>query len=141
TLNIHQGALLPLSMSLFNCTFPSSIHYLHLENCKHYFNEEDCTILTHSSLTSQCKQLNILVKNCQSIIILVNNMTNLCTLRVRFTDENINEFEPSRMRNNVTDETILCKDEDIQWMINQLPPTCVITRHPLCINHIRIWLK
>ncbi|CAF1467607.1 unnamed protein product [Adineta steineri] len=142
TLTIHQDASFPLPMSLFNCTFPSSIHYLHLQNCKHYFNEEDCTILTHSSLTSQCKQLNILVKNRQSIIIiLVNNMTVLCALRARFTDENINEFEPSRMRNNVTDETILCKDEDIQWMINQLPPTCVITRHPLCINHIRIWLK
>ncbi|CAF4413222.1 unnamed protein product [Adineta steineri] len=68
-------------------------------------------------------------------------MTNLCALRARFTDEKIYEFEPSRLRNNVTDETMLCKDEDIQWMINQLPPTYVITRHPLCVNHIRIWLK
>ncbi|CAF1036915.1 unnamed protein product [Adineta steineri] len=140
TLIIHQDASLPFSMAIFNCTFPS-IHYLHLENCKHYFNEEDCTILSHSSLTSQCKQLDILVKNRQSIIILINKMTNLCALRARFTDEKIFEYEPSRMRHNVTDETILCKDEDIQWMIDQLPSTCIITRHPLCINHIRIWLK
>ncbi|CAF4304894.1 unnamed protein product [Adineta steineri] len=141
TLTIRQNASLPLPMSLFNCTFPSSIHYLNLENCSHYFNEEDCFILSHSSLTSQCKQLDILVKNRESIIILVNNMPNLCTLRARFTDEIIFESRPSRIRNNVDDEIILCKDEDIQWLVTHLPSTCAISRHPFCVNHLRIWVK
>ncbi|CAF1427852.1 unnamed protein product [Adineta steineri] len=141
SLTIRQNASLPLSMSLFNCTFPSSIHYLHLEYCKHYFNEEDCIILTHSSLISQIKQLDILVKNRESIIILVNNMSNLCTLRARFTDEIIFESRPSRIRNNVDAEIILCKDEDIQWLVTHLPSTCAISRHPCCVNHLRIWIK
>ncbi|CAF1446315.1 unnamed protein product [Adineta steineri] len=118
SLTIRQNASLPLSMSLFNCTFPSSIHYLHLEYCRHYFNEEDCFILSHSSLTSQCKQLNILVTNRESIIILVKNMPNLCTLCARCTD-----------------------NEDIQWLTDHLPPTCAISRHPSFVNQIRIWIR
>ncbi|CAF0890618.1 unnamed protein product [Adineta steineri] len=141
TLTIHHDASLPLPMSLFNCTFPSSIHYLNLQYCEHYFNEEDCTILTHSSLTSQCKFLDILVKNRQSIMILVSNMINLCALSARFTDKMVSECRSTRIRNNIDDEVILCKDEDIQWLINELPPTCAITRHPFCVNHIRIWIK
>ncbi|CAF1431578.1 unnamed protein product [Adineta steineri] len=140
-LTIHQDASLPLPMSLFDCTFPSSIHYLDLEYCKHYFNEEDCIILTHSSLTSQIKQLDILVKNRESITILVKNMPNLSTLCARFTDEIIFESRPSRIRNNVDDEIILCKDEDIQWLVTHLPSTCAISRHPFCVNHLRIWIK
>ncbi|CAF1402090.1 unnamed protein product [Adineta steineri] len=141
TLIVHQDTSLPLPMLFFNCTFPSSIRYLYLQECKHYFNEEDCILLCHSSLTSQCQQLDILVKNRQSIMILMNNMINLCTLRARFTDEETSDYMPSRMHNNVDDESILCKDEDIQWLIEHLPSTCLISRHPFCVNHLRIWIK
>ncbi|CAF0738756.1 unnamed protein product [Adineta steineri] len=132
TLTIHQKSLLPLPMSLFNCTFPSSIHYLDLENCEHYFNEKDCIRLTRSSLTSHCERLDIPVKNLQSIIILVRNMINLCVLRASFPDEQTYENRPSRICND---------DEDIQWLIDHLPSTCAISRDPSCFNDIRIWIK
>ncbi|CAF4151617.1 unnamed protein product [Adineta steineri] len=132
TLTIHQKSLLPLPMSLFNCTFPSSIHYLDLENCEHYFNEKDCIRLTRSSLTSHCERLDIPVKNLQSIIILVCNMNNLCALRASFPDEQIYENRPSRICND---------DEDIQWLIDHLPSTCAISRDASCFNDIRIWIK
>ncbi|CAF4198596.1 unnamed protein product [Adineta steineri] len=134
TLTIHQKSLLPLPMSLFNCTFPSSIYYLDLENCEHYFNEKDCIRLTRSSLTSQCKRLDIPVKNLQSIIILVCNMNNLCALHASFPDEAIFDNMPSKICDN--DD-----DEDIQWLIDHLPATCVISRDPSCFNDIRIWVK
>ncbi|CAF1049376.1 unnamed protein product [Adineta steineri] len=140
-LTLHQDASLPLPMSLFKCTFSSSIHYLYLQNCKHFFSEEDCIILSHSSLTSHCKQLDILVKNRESITILVNNMTSLCTLRARFTDEKICDISPPIICNNVVDKIILCTDADILWLTDQLPSTCAISRHPFCVNHIRIWIK
>ncbi|CAF4201905.1 unnamed protein product [Adineta steineri] len=131
TLTIHQDASLPLPMSLFDCTFPS-IRYFDLENCKHYFDEEDCIILTRSSLTSHCERLDIPVRNRQSIMILVKNMINLCALRASLPDEKIFGYMPSRICNN---------DEDIQWLIDRLESTCAISRHPFCVNHIRIWIK
>ncbi|CAF1517424.1 unnamed protein product [Adineta steineri] len=68
-------------------------------------------------------------------------MTNLCALSARFTNEMVSEYRSTRTRNNIDDEMILCKDEDIQWLVNQLTPTCAIGRHPFCVNHIRIWIK
>ncbi|CAF4228987.1 unnamed protein product, partial [Adineta steineri] len=37
--------------------------------------------------------------------------------------------------------SILGKDEDSQWLIGHLPSTCLISRHPFCVNHLRIWIK
>ncbi|CAF1470757.1 unnamed protein product [Adineta steineri] len=54
-------------------------------------------------------------------------MTNLCALSARFTNEMVSEYRSARIRNNIDDEVILCKDEDIQWLVNELPSTCAIT--------------
>jgi hypothetical protein len=119
-------------MSLFQ--YPNkSICQLYLQNCKYYFNEEECITLSHSPLGIQCQVLDILVKNHESII-------NLRVLHVHCEHKKNCEYLLLRMNDQVHHENIQCKDDGVQWLKDRLSSTCLISRHPDSISHIRIWI-
>jgi hypothetical protein len=139
-LYISQDASLPLQTSLFKYT-NASVRGLYLENYNHQFNEEECSILSHSPLGVQCDLLSIHVKNRESIIILVKNMIHLQALHVKCEDDEY--FKHGSLTGYVTEShgtNISNKDDLIQWLKDQLPSTCVIARDPKSVSHIRMWI-
>ncbi|CAF1051607.1 unnamed protein product [Adineta steineri] len=119
TLIISQDDSLPLQTALFRYT-NSTVRELHLHECNYYFNEEECITLAHSPLGLQCQVLSIVVKNCESIIILVQQMNKLRILKVVVNDEN--------------------NDKHIQWLKDYLPSTYIITRNVNMRNGILVWI-
>ena len=77
------------------------------------------------SIRLQCEILEISVKNYENIIIFVKHMLNLRALHVQCENDNIH---------------IRSKFETIQWLKDRLPLTCLISRDPDSIHHIRIWM-
>jgi hypothetical protein len=116
---IKQVALLPLQTSIFRYT-SVSVRRLDLIDCNHCFNEEECITLTLSPLGIQCQVLFIWINNRQIIIDLINNMHNLRTLIVKYTN----------------------KDDDplIHWLKIRLPSTCLITDDSYDEYRISIWI-
>lgn len=125
--SINQHESTPLQISIFKYR-STSVRELDLRNINHYFDEDDCIKLSHSSLGVQCEVLSILVDNYQSIITLVQNMRKLRSLKVRCQNE---QYTPSIDGNN---------DECIQWLKNHLPSTFVVLRDPKETFDILIWI-
>ncbi|CAF4316315.1 unnamed protein product [Adineta steineri] len=117
--NLNQDDSLPLQTALFRYT-NSTVRELHLHECNYYFNEEECITLAHSPLGLQCQVLSIVVKNCESIVILVQQMNKLRILKVVVNDEN--------------------NDKHIQWLKDYLPSTYIITRNVNMRNGILVWI-
>jgi hypothetical protein len=101
-----------------------------LWNCNHYFNEEECLILTRSPLGVQCEVLLILVNNRESIINLVQNMHNLRALIVKCLDD---EYDK---RSALTENN----DEVIEWLKARLSSTYLIVRDPKTDSNIIMWI-
>ncbi len=90
-------------------------------DCNYCFNEEECITLTRSPPAIQCQVLSIRINNHQIIIDLINNMHNLRTLIVKYTDKN--------------------HDDLIQWLKHRLPSTCLINHHSYDEYRISIWIQ
>ena len=141
-LHISQDESLPLQNSLFKYT-SVSVRYLDLQECKYWFNEEECMALCHSPLGIQCEVLSIHVKNRQSIIILVKNMTNLRALHIECEGENFHKQSTSNNNGNneLRDENnIENKDDLAQWLKHRLLSTCLVIRDPTSTSIIHIWI-
>ena len=117
-LSIHQRESTPLQTSIF--TYKNmSVSEVDLRNINHYFTEEDCSKLSHSPLGRQCQKLSILVRSRESVLSLVKNMHSLRSLNVRCQQE---------------------KDDLLQWLADQLTPSCVIARDPELSCSILVWI-
>jgi hypothetical protein len=128
-LTIHQNEWLSLKISLFKY-INTSIRELNLRRYDHYFNEEECLILSRSSLSIQCEVLFIWIENRQSIIYLIKNMTNLRVLIAKFKDDEYLKQSISTKHN----------DQFIQWIKDHLLSTYVIVRNSHDNSEIVIWM-
>jgi len=88
--------------------------------------------MSHSPLGIQSQVLDILVRNHESI-------TNLRILLVHCEHKKNCEYLLLTMNYQVHHENIRCKDNGVQWLKDRLSSTCLISRHPDSISHIRIW--
>ncbi len=126
-LSINQHQSTPLQTSIFKYR-NASVREFNLRNINHYFNEDDCITLSRSPLGAQCEVLSILVDNCESIIILLQHMRKIRSLKVQCQNEKYTTF--------IDDN----KDEGIQWLKNHLPPTSVVVRDHKQTWDILIWI-
>ncbi|CAF2746998.1 unnamed protein product [Rotaria sp. Silwood2] len=143
TLAIHQDASISIQMSLFKLTNPS-IRELDLKNYAHYFNENECLLLTRSLLGIQCEILSIRINNREDIITLVKNMVNLRILRIYRSEKRYLDSDHIYLKRN-NDETFRERDnintnELIQWLKDQLPSTCVVVKDLHSVHNILIWI-
>ncbi|CAF1269903.1 unnamed protein product [Rotaria sordida] len=132
----HTPCLYSLSFSSCSSTFlpqilsfefrNKSIRRLDLRGYDQYFTDEQCLILSHSSLGIQCEILFIKIQNYQILLDILNNMINLRTLIIQCENDKFNET------NN---------DELIVWLKDHLPSTCVISRDLIFYCDIRIWIR
>ncbi|UJR08201.1 hypothetical protein I4U23_012474 [Adineta vaga] len=127
---IKQDVGLPLQRSLFTYT-NTTVEDLDLESTNHNFNEEDCQALRQSPLGLQCQVLTICVENRESILILVNHMKNLRSLKVQVRNEREKKLESSDVTNN---------HELILWLKDHLSSTYMITKHEDVLDFILIWI-
>ncbi|UJR32775.1 hypothetical protein I4U23_020235 [Adineta vaga] len=110
---------------LFNIDH-STIRELNLQGPDIVYNQEQCDKLAYSSLGQQCQILFITVAKRTNIIDLVNNMKHLRSLIVRCIEEN----------------SIQTDDENlIEWLRQQLPITCSISKSKEVHNNIRLWIR
>ncbi|CAF3368143.1 unnamed protein product [Rotaria sp. Silwood2] len=140
-LNICQNVLLPLQISLFQCT-NGSVRQLYLQGCNYYFNEDECIRLCHSPLGIQCEVLSIRVNNRECIIYLVKNMKNLRSLRIQCEDEkNYKQLSLDKNDNDkYVDGKMENEDEVVKWLKDHLPSMCLVFRVPDYIKDILIWI-
>ncbi|CAF2136623.1 unnamed protein product [Rotaria magnacalcarata] len=97
-----------------------------------YFNSEECTILSNSSLAAQCEVLLIDVENRTDILQLINVMPNLRALSVRTKDNESNQLQSWEITENL-----------IEWLHKNLPSnyTYSITRNFYNLARINIWIS
>jgi hypothetical protein len=96
------------------------------------FDEEQCSQLSRSPLGLQCETLLITVKYRRNIIQLVTNMPNLRALNVQCQDDTW----PDKKHFGAA-----IRDIVVEWLHEQLPTTCTITRDSYLIHDIRIWIR
>jgi hypothetical protein len=120
-----------VSMQCLPIKFTSqSIRRLDFQKIDQFFDDQQCLLLSQSSLGIQCEILSILVQNRTNIINLLNTMINLRVLNVYSQDD----------QNN---------DELIQWLKHHLPSTCIISRNKkhtytaqsVEVKTILIWIR
>jgi hypothetical protein len=107
-----------------------SVRQLHLKGNDQWFNDEQCIILINSPLSIQCEMLSIDIENCNSVLDLVNNMTNLQALKIRCKDD---EWDFNLLLSE--------NDDFVKWLQNCLPSTCIITRDIYYLDDIHIWIR
>jgi hypothetical protein len=93
-----------------------------------YFNATTCFALINSPLGRQCEVLPIQIDDQTNIIDLINRMSNLRALTVRFKDDKSSDFELSSV-----------DDEFMEWLQVRLPFICSIRRHET--YQIDIWIS
>ncbi|UJR19864.1 hypothetical protein I4U23_022997 [Adineta vaga] len=118
-----------------------SIRQLHLQDVERSYDNEQCASLIHSPLANQCEVLSISITNRMNLLDLIQKMTNLRALNVICQDDTW-EINKDNLTSSSTDELI-------QWLIEHLPSTCVITRHNHSIQNnqqisfrpIHVWIR
>jgi hypothetical protein len=95
-----------------------SIRQLHLEESDHFFDDQQCYLLSQSPLGIQCEILSIMVQNRTNVIDLLNTMINLRVLNVYCQDD---RYIPEQSSSSFNDELI-------QWLKDHLSSTCTISR-------------
>ncbi len=95
-----------------------------------YFDNNECFILVNSPLVRQCEVLLIGIKNRSNIIDLINSIPNLRSLTCHCKDDEYNGWNSSSTTN----------DELIEWLRNNLPLTCSISRDEKRTYLIRFWI-
>jgi hypothetical protein len=107
-----------------------SVLRLNLQGTGQWFDNEQCITLIKSPLCIRCEMLTINIKDCNSVLDLVNNIINLRALNILFEDDEWNydasENEP---------------DDFISWLQKCLPSTCIITRDMYSIHDIHLWIR
>jgi hypothetical protein len=122
------------SSSSLTMTFIENINIsvlrLNLQGTGQWFDNEQCITLIKSPLCIRCEMLTINIKDCNSVLDLVNNIINLRALNILFEDDEWNydasENEP---------------DDFISWLQKCLPSTCIITRDMYSIHDIHLWIR
>jgi hypothetical protein len=104
------------------------IRQLHLLDYYHWFTEEDCFQLSHSSLGISCEVLYIAVEQRSSVLYLINTMCKLRTLIVRSEDDSWTNYSSN-------------EGELDQWLEQNLPYNCSIRRDSRFLHRIRIWIR
>jgi hypothetical protein len=139
SLTIRQDESLPLQTALFQ-NINTVVCELYLHECKHYFNEDECTGLTHSPVGMKCEVLSISIVNRMSIIYFVENMKNLRSLSVKCQDDKYSTLV-AVISNDNKDPTgnIPDVDELVQWLKDCLPWSSIV-REPDNISSILIWI-
>ena len=94
-----------------------------------WFNSDECTQLSGSSMGARCEVLFIKVKNQTNIIDLIHRMPHLQSLVVRSKDDTWTNYSSPTA------------DLLVQWLQQTLPPTCSIQRDARFVHHIRIWIQ
>ena len=94
-----------------------------------YFTKNDCNHLIRSPLGRQCEVLVIHVKHRQSMLDLIERMTNLRWLTV--------ECEHQQLSHEYSSSPT---DAPIQWLRDQLPATYVIHEDPNNRFAIQVWI-
>ena len=120
--HVRSLSIQSLNMPIFTCT-QSSIYILSFKNYR--FCAEDCLKLAQSSLGQQCQRLLIELEHQQDILILIENMPNLRTLKVKF-DESQD------------------KNEILQWLQHRLSKTIYVSLVSNLMNKmatIQIWIR
>jgi hypothetical protein len=139
--SLYINTSLSLKMSLFKCSNPS-IRELHLDKSKHYFNENECILLSHSSLGVQCEVLKIRVDNRECIINLIENMINL---RILFIYWNKKNNSKNLQLTNINDEYLNGKtqisNQFSQWLEDHLPSTYVVVSNSQYQDDITIRIE
>ena len=105
-----------------------SIRQLNLLGYDRWFNDEECTQMSHSPMGIPCEVLFIKVKNRTSISHLINTIQNLRALIVRSEDDYWTTY------------SVPAEDQLVQWLHQNLSSTCLIKRDSRFIHHIRIWI-
>ncbi|CAF1184385.1 unnamed protein product [Adineta steineri] len=101
-----------------------SIDELDFRCLNEVFNEEECINLCQSSLGIPCKILTISVTTRHSILVLIQNMTNLQALHIQY-----NEYTSNSNSNEI-----------IQWLKTQLASTSYISQDRKLNNYLHIWI-
>ncbi|CAF2737583.1 unnamed protein product [Rotaria sp. Silwood2] len=95
-----------------------------------WFNDEQCTELSCSSLGIQCEVLLIRVEHRATILNLVNRMTSLRALSIKCRDDTFN---------GSSDRSSFTEDELVKWLKECLPSVSTIARHS--VEFVRMWIR
>ena len=137
TIRVNRSSF--LKMSSLKHIKPS----LRQRNIQHdisYFNEEECLAFAHSPLVSQCEELSINVRNGESILALVHNMSRLQLLKIRCRDVELRNYLAAEIDNFICEQNVSAEDELVEWLNERLPPTYLISRCRKSTDHVRIWM-
>jgi hypothetical protein len=117
------------------------IRQLDLQKYNHWFDEEECTQLSHSSLGIHCQVLHIKVIKRTSILDFIQTMTNLRALNVQCQDDdNVNE-EHVQYDDDLGDIFLPRQEELVKWLKHHVSNEILISRDINELNHVRIWLR
>ena len=97
----------------------------------YHFDEKECIELSRSPLGIQCEILIITVRNRGNILTLLNSMPNLRSLYVHSLDH----YWPT---NGSVSSAI---DGLVQWLRQQIPPTCAVTKDENDSFGIHLWIR
>lgn len=122
------------------------VHRLDLQEYNHWFNEEECSQLTHSSLGKHCQVLKIKIKVRTSILDFIETMTKLCALHVQCQDDDrVNDTgvdEENVQYDDDLDDIFLPRQEElVKWLRHRLSTEFLISRDIKKLNRIQIWLR
>jgi hypothetical protein len=124
-------------MALLRCP-NTSVRHLDLHQFALFSIEEECLILSRSTLSAQCEVLSIQVNSYEHILSLVYNMKNLRALVVYYgshLSRNYSSLTESSDKN-------FNHDEIIQWLKEHLPSTYAIDKVPGGeFYQTRIWIS
>jgi hypothetical protein len=104
----------------------SSIRQLDLRSPNLVYDYLHCIELSRSSIGQQCQVLLINVEQRTNIMYLINHMNNLRALIVEC---------PKTLQTSKKDENL------IEWLQQNLPPTCVILNTNKTDDNIRLWIR
>ncbi|CAF3537647.1 unnamed protein product [Rotaria sp. Silwood1] len=96
-----------------------------------WFSDDECDRLCRSTLGVQCEVLFIRVKHRQSILDLINRMSNLRALNVQCQDNRLDESDSLSWSRD---------DELVTWFEHQLPLTWKIAKDPRWHRCIQMWV-
>ncbi|CAF1138901.1 unnamed protein product [Rotaria magnacalcarata] len=97
----------------------------------YHFDEKECIELSRSFLGIQCEVLIITVKNQRNILTLLNNLPNLRSLYAHSLDH----YWPEN------GSVSSAMDGLVQWLRQQLPPTCAVTKDENDSFGIHLWIR
>ena len=118
----------------------TSLRQVNIHHDLSYFNEEECLAFSRSTLAEQCEELSINVWNGESILLLIENLSQLRLLRVSCYDIAFRHYSSTETDQVIDKRKISIDDELVGWLREHLSSSCIITKTEQSVGHFRIWM-